>query len=478
MDIKYAVKGGKAIKTSITKKIVGSYIFIIFSTLIVVGVVFGLLARFYAERQAMQGLTKDANAIFDIIINEEASNKDISSAAAKQAIRKKVLNQIGRMESNFTLISKDLKILYPRNEEAATFKQQILPMIQDKLNPKIKKTVSMKIKIDNLQYILVVLPPRNNVTQALKGWIVFYNPVEPIQKPVRSMLPVLLVSSIIAAVIAVVAGVFVARTIAKPIIMLKSRATALSKLDFDGSVEIQTGDELEELGKTINKMAVELKEYDIAQKRFFQNASHELKTPLMSIQGYAEGIKDGVFDNNEEALEIIIDESNRLKGIVEELIYLSKIESQENFYRFSTESMNEVIENSVGKLKGLSAKYNIRLNPILYKDARLNIDHDKITQALINIMGNCLRYAKSEINIITSNDGKWFEIKIQDNGEGFDKNESEKVFERFYKGKKGNSGLGLAITKVIIEKHHGSITASNHPGGGAEFQIRLPIVKD
>jgi signal transduction histidine kinase len=439
MDIRYVDREVRTIKRSISFKIVVSYIFIIISTLIIVGFVFSFLAKIYTEKQSKNQLVRDANAIFDIIINEELTNNDITSIKARQSIRKKVISQIGSIESNFALVSKDLKILYPKNEEAEQFKQYILPKIKEKLDLKTKKTVSMKIQINKTEYLLVILPPRSNVSQSLRGWIVLYNPVGPVQKLIKSILFVLLVSLMIAAIIAIIAGIFIARSIAKPIIMLKDKADALARLDFDGSVKINTGDELEELGITINKMAIALKEHDITQKRFFQNASHELKTPLMSIQGYAEGVKEGVFDNNDEALDIIVEESKRLKGIVEELIFLSKIESQESFYKFSIESMNQVIENSVEKLKGLSIKDNININVILYKDARLNIDRDKIIQALINVMGNCLRYARSEINVITSNDGNWFEIFLRDDGEGFENNEFEKVFERFYKGKNGNS---------------------------------------
>lgn len=155
-----------------------------------------------------------------------------------------------------------------------------------------------------------------------------------------------------------------------------------------------------------------------------------------------------------------MEESKRLKAIVDELIFLSKIETQEEFYKFSAENMNELIENSVAKLKGLSIKDNININLMLYKDASLVVDRDKINQALVNVIGNCLKYARSEVNITTSNDGRWFQIRVQDDGDGFDQNEIKKVFERFYKGKKGDSGLGLAITRTIIEKHRGTIEAA------------------
>jgi nitrogen fixation/metabolism regulation signal transduction histidine kinase len=306
MDIRYVDREVRTIKRSISFKIVVSYIFIIISTLIIVGFVFSFLAKIYTEKQSKNQLVRDANAIFDIIINEELTNNDITSIKARQSIRKKVISQIGSIESNFALVSKDLKILYPKNEEAEQFKQYILPKIKEKLDLKTKKTVSMKIQINKTEYLLVILPPRSNVSQSLRGWIVLYNPVGPVQKLIKSILFVLLVSLMIAAIIAIIAGIFIARSIAKPIIMLKDKADALARLDFDGSVKINTGDELEELGITINKMAIALKEHDITQKRFFQNASHELKTPLMSIQGYAEGVKEGVFDNNDEALDIIV----------------------------------------------------------------------------------------------------------------------------------------------------------------------------
>lgn len=364
-------------------------------------------------------------------------------------------------------------MLYPKNKESERFETQVLPKISKNLNPKTNKF--MRIQLDGIEYMLVILPPRNNVTQSLKGSVILYNPVGPIQKLNNAMVIVLLLSLAITAVIATMAGIFMARNIAKPIITLKNRADSLSKLDFEGNVEIHTGDELEELGDTINKMAIELKAHDVSQKNFFQNASHELKTPLMSIQGYAEGIKDKVFDNNDEALDIIIDESKRLKSLVDELIFLSKIESGGDFYTFKTESMNKVISCSIEKLKGISIKDNINIKLSLDRDIELSVDRNRIIQALINVMGNCLRYAKNEINVYTAAYEKWYEISIKDDGTGFDEEALKNVFTRFYKGKNGNTGLGLAITKSIIEGHNGVITAENSPDGGAMFKIKLPV---
>ena len=462
------------IKRSITFKIIISYILIIISALIIVGVLFGFLAKFYSEMQSRKQLINDANAIYDIILSED-KNSDLSDAQAKLDIQKKVFSQVGRMDSDFALVSKDSKVLYPKNEEAEKFKRQLLPQISKQLNAKADKF--MRIQVDGIEYLLVILPPRNNVSPGLRGNMVLYNPVGPVQRLSKALIIVLFISLALTAFIAIAAGIFMAKNIARPIIMLKNRADKLSKLDFEGNVEIHTGDELEELGDTINRMAIELKEYDVSQKNFFQNASHELKTPLMSIQGYAEGIKDNVFDSNDEALDIIIEETKRMKSLVDELIYLSKIESNSELYTFKPESMNEVLKNSIEKLKGIAVKDNIDISLTLNTDIELNIDCNKIIQALINLMGNCLRYAKSEINVTASVCEKWYEIIICDNGTGLTEEDLRNIFKRFYKGKNGGTGLGLAITKSIIERHNGTVEAGNCTNGGAMFKIKLPLSK-
>ncbi|MCX7842504.1 MAG: HAMP domain-containing histidine kinase, partial [Clostridia bacterium] len=135
---------------------------------------------------------------------------------------------------------------------------------------------------------------------------------------------------------------------------------------------------------------------------------------------------------------------------------------------------NEVLEKSVEKVNGLAVTDNIRICLSQSEDCRILMDRDKLVQALINILGNCIRYARSEITVASIHKGQFVEIRINDDGEGFAKEDMENIFKRFYKGKKGSTGLGLAITKAIIEKHRGTISASNGSNGGAEFKILLP----
>lgn len=121
---------------------------------------------------------------------------------------------------------------------------------------------------------------------------------------------------------------------------------------------------MEELGAAFNLMAGRLEEYDAAQQRLIQNASHELKTPLMSIQGYAEAIRDGVVEQSEvnKGLGVIIRESQRLKKLVEDIIYLSKLESFEEEYQFAPIELEELLHEALESMAGFSRSRDIELN--------------------------------------------------------------------------------------------------------------------
>jgi two-component system, OmpR family, sensor histidine kinase CssS len=462
-------------KKSIKSRIIYSYMLLITASFLLVCILVTLSARASAEKQAYVSIQKDAKVISDFLGQITRNDAEATEKSLAQYVREKFKANGNIFGRNWGVITRNYKVLFPRaGEQADNLNKNIIPQVKNKLSFAVKMP-RIKISSEGVEYLAAIQPVSEGVFKRLNAVVIVYTPVEPAMQVVSGVVRVLVFSLLVTAILAVIFGIIMARSIANPVIMLKRRAEMLSKRDFDSRVDIKTGDELEELANTIDRMAFELKEYDIAQKRFLQNASHELKTPLMSIQGYAEGIKDGVFENNDQALEVIVEESTRLKGIVEELIYLSKLETMEDFYSFNSVGINGIIEKSVEKVNSLAVKKGIRINTMLYKDAISSIDSDKLTQAFINILGNCLRHAKSEVNIVTSNDGNWFEVSINDDGDGFEEKDLKKVFERFHKGSKGDTGLGMAITQIIINRHNGTIDVANRTEGGAEFKIRLPL---
>lgn len=338
------------------------------------------------------------------------------------------------------------------------------------------ESVFFSITGGNTSYYAVSRPLSDNAGgRGRRAWIITYTPVYELNHLVKNMN--------LKAAYAIAAGLlaaallswYLSNSISRPIKTLKAHAERIASRDFKSRADIRTEDEIESLGQAMNKIAGDLNDYDLSQRRFLQNVSHELKTPVMSIMGYAEAMRDGVIDNNEKALDVMIGECRRLQRLVNEVLYLSKLETVEEFYSFQCEKLNGVIGEARDKMQTLMDKAGIGLALDLDKDCAVNMDRDKLLQAVLNLLSNALRYAKSRIVIETRLDDKNVSISIWDDGPGMDANEPEHVFERFYKGKKGNSGLGMTITKAIVEKHKGTITASNKPGAGALFMIVLPV---
>ncbi|BCZ47314.1 two-component sensor histidine kinase [Clostridium gelidum] len=220
------------------------------------------------------------------------------------------------------------------------------------------------------------------------------------------------------------------------------------------------------IGKQIENSQKKLKE-------FFQNVSHELKTPIMSIQGYAEGIQTKVIEDQSKAIEIIINESDKMSDLVEELLYISKIDSGQLTVKKEPIAINELLYDCsksiemIAKNKGIEINFNFdEISPIIYGDEK------QLSKAFTNILINAVKYAKSEVSIKCNKHKKYIEIFFCDDGDGINEKDLSHVFERFYKGKNGNTGIGLALTKEIIDIHKGKLTAGNlHKG--AVFKVIL-----
>lgn len=213
------------------------------------------------------------------------------------------------------------------------------------------------------------------------------------------------------------------------------------------------------------------------RQSFFQNASHELKTPLMAIQGYAEGIQTEVLDAKKSA-EIILEESDRMTALVEQLLSLSKIDSAQSIPKLSPYDVREIVDDAVISLAPVFARNGIELH-VMKEDSRLiaNCDENQLRKAFTNLLSNALRHAESFVKFSCKAESGKIIIVVSDDGGGINEEDLPRVFERFYTGRKGNTGIGLALTKEIIKLHGGEITALNDEKG-AVFRIVLPLVKE
>jgi signal transduction histidine kinase len=445
------------IKMKIGKKLLLTYFFLLITVFIATGITFKVLLQQYLISEAKTLLRTEAQAIANTLEKIPILEREI----APNLIAKREMRIVGQfIDSSVIVLNKDRKVIYTNL------------IGTDK---KVLQTLSTGNKLKLREYVEERVPIFTKNGE-IKGYVFIFTKIEDLNKISRLMNRTQIMSLVVGGAFAVILGMVFQRSLTKPIRMLKHYMTNFSLRNSQPEPMIRTGDEIEELADGFSNMVQKLKKYDVQQKRFLQNTSHELKTPLMSIQGYAEAIKDGVVEGKdmEESLDVIIEESKRLKKIVDEMIYLIKLDNVEETFHFEIINIQEIIDQGVKSVKALGDARGISI--ILEGDCSYkgHFDKEKLTRAIINILSNGLRYAEKEITITCKKNENCLEIIIVDDGRGFQNNEENKVFERFYKGEKGGTGIGLAITKAIIVGHKGQIEAYNVIPKGAAFKITLP----
>lgn len=280
-------------------------------------------------------------------------------------------------------------------------------------------------------------------------------------------------------------SLFYSHTITKPLLILNKSALKMAELDFSQKSNIQREDEIGNLSNTLNflsenlcKSLNSLKEANIKlekdiekerqlekmRKEFVAAASHELKTPISLIEGYAEAIKDGVFSDSKERdyyLDVIIDESKIMGNLVYDMLHLSQLESgklilnKENFY------LDHMVNDILNKFSTLINQKNIKLNAELDKDTKINADWDKIQQVVNNFLTNAIRYTSENgvINVHLKNCSSYFVFSIENSSAPIPEDQLNKIWNRFYRldksgnRKLGGTGLGLAIAGNILLLH-------------------------
>lgn len=223
------------------------------------------------------------------------------------------------------------------------------------------------------------------------------------------------------------------------------------------------------------RLGIKIEQLQETQRHFFQNSSHELKTPLMSIQGYAEAIEMGI-GNVHSSAEIIMQESDRMTHLVEELLSISKIDANQLTLKYTSLDVREILYDCLRTIEPMRLKQNIQIVPHFTDQIiRVRLDETQISKVFMNLLTNSLSYSKHMIIVSCHSDGKKVIIQFKDDGDGIAKEDIPHIFERFYTGKKGNTGIGLALVQEIIHLHHGDVTAYNS-NSGAIFEVTLPLI--
>src|SRR5690625_2975579 len=229
---------------------------------------------------------------------------------------------------------------------------------------------------------LILLTPLNDL-QAIQGNFIFR----------------LLIVFLIGAIAAVVLIYFLTNKLVTPLTRLKGQLKKVEKRQFDDIERIKATGEIKEVEQSVYDMASELQRYITSQQTFFQNASHELKTPLMTIQGYAEGIRDHIFEeeDSDKGLEVIVNEVNRLKKIINEMILLAKLDSEQAVYQPERVDVSLLIDKVVARTVPIANEKGIEICKEIEPNIVLFVDEGKMLQALLNITVNAIRYSTNVV---------------------------------------------------------------------------------
>ncbi len=241
--------------------------------------------------------------------------------------------------------------------------------------------------------------------------------------------------------------------------------------------------------KTIKEQNKKIVEADKVKNEFIANISHELRTPLNAIIGFSDVLKSEIFGKlNEKQLEYVSDINSsgvHLLGMINEILDLAKIESKVLKVSKKDFPLNSCVVEVINIIKPLADKKNISINKILDDEIILNADYQKVQQILFNLISNAIKFTpeKGKIEIITEKTNKKVIIKVRDNGLGIAKKYQGKIFGKFvqihsaYTKNESSTGLGLTITKELVELHGGTIVLESKVNQGSTFIVELPIEK-
>ncbi len=283
-------------------------------------------------------------------------------------------------------------------------------------------------------------------------------------------------------------------SIIRPIGELKKGINKIKDGELDFTLEVETDDEIGELTSDFEEMRIRLKEsgeekikYDTELKDLISNIAHDLKTPITTIRGYAEGIMDGVASTpemQEKYIRTIYNKSVEMTGLIEELSFYAKIGTNRIPYNFTKLKVRAYFDDMAEDIgldmegKGIQFRYSCDLEP---GDVVI-ADSEQLHRVIANIIGNSVKYMVREPKIIdmaVRDIGDFIECDLTDNGRGIDKKDLTNIFERFYRtdasrnSTQGGSGIGLSIVKKIIEDHGGQIWASCEEGQGLSIHFIL-----
>ncbi|MCM3443361.1 MULTISPECIES: sensor histidine kinase [Metabacillus] len=340
--------------------------------------------------------------------------------------------------------------------------------------------------INNKRYLSIGKPIYSD--KVFIGGIFVLASIENMYKSVDMIEKSVILAGIGAIFLALGFTFILSRKLSNPLLEMEKATRKIAKGDLNTRVSKRTKDEIGSLATGINDLAVELHRYRSNRREFLANISHELRTPITYLEGYANALENNLYQSEEEKkqyLQIIQQEAVRMSKLVNDLFELSKMEEGKVELLFEDVDLVEVVENALLKTKMKAKRKGLQLDftrlagiPSIYADGL------RMEQIVINLIENAIRYTEDGlIKVTLSSDSNTVRLTVEDTGIGIPEEDVPFLFERFYRVEKsrsresGGTGLGLAIVKHLVELQGGTISVKSKVGKGTCFELTFPIDK-
>lgn len=312
----------------------------------------------------------------------------------------------------------------------------------------------------------------------------FYLPDQSLEEDILARLDTALRSAaLISGAVALALALLLAYFLSRPIRLLTGAAVNMAKGDLSQRVETKGPQELASLGKAFNHMAASLEQTEATRKAMTADIAHELRTPLAVQRASLEALQDGIYELKPENLTPLLEQNRLLTRLVEDLRTLALAEAGQLDLQRTPSDLAKLCTGLAQRFQAPAAQQNtaIRIN-LAEVCSPVMVDQQRIEQILTNLLQNALRYTPSggTIQLTMTCENEYQTIQVHDSGPGIPEDALPNLFKRFYRAdsartrEKGGTGLGLAIARQLAEAHNGTLTAANHPDGGAIFTLHLP----
>ena len=308
--------------------------------------------------------------------------------------------------------------------------------------------------------------------------------ITPVDSVVTTLRYILILASAVMIAVALITAAILANSFSKPIKKINEKAMTLAEGKYDKvSFEGSSIKEINNLSESLNHMKTELGKIDNLQKELIANISHDLRTPLTLISGYAEVMRDIPGEANDENLQVIIDESNRLSSLVSDVLDISKLNAGIQEMNFEIIDLTACIHTVILRYNKLiqNEGYKIILETGAKEEVFVKADRTRLLQVVYNLINNAVSYTGEDktvkINVITENN--FVTVHIIDSGEGIPAEKLPYIWDRYYKAETAHrrarqgSGLGLSIVKDILELHSAEYGVSSKEGEGSDFWFKM-----